>query len=50
MKRSTTTVTDQDLPTAARAVLAVGLLYPFLVGVGLLESDVRSLGAFRSVS
>ncbi|MCP5029272.1 MAG: sodium dependent phosphate transporter [Actinomycetia bacterium] len=34
-----------DLPAPARAALVVGLLYGFLVGVGLLEAGIKSLGA-----
>jgi solute carrier family 34 (sodium-dependent phosphate cotransporter) len=33
-----------DLPTGVRAVLVVVFLYGFLVGVGLLESGIASLG------
>lgn len=34
----------RELPPAARAVLVIGLLYLFLVGVGLLENGIAALG------
>ncbi|MCP3854146.1 MAG: sodium dependent phosphate transporter [Actinomycetia bacterium] len=34
-----------ELPASIRAGLVIGLLYVFLVGVGLLESGIQSMGA-----
>jgi sodium-dependent phosphate cotransporter len=38
-------VTQRRLPTWARAVLVVGLLYLFLAGVRLLEGGIKGLGS-----
>ena len=51
-----TAPTEQGLPTPARAVLVVALIYIFLVGVSMLESGIKVMGAdtqaslFESVS
>ncbi len=37
--------TRQGLPPAARALLVIGLLYLFLVGVRLLETGIKGLGS-----
>lgn len=41
---STLSRAPQPWPTVARALLVVGLLYAFLVGVSLLESGIAALG------
>lgn len=40
-----TAPTEQGLPTPARAVLVVALIYIFLVGVSMLESGIKVMGA-----
>ena len=40
-----TAPTEQGLPTPARAVLVVALIYIFLVGVSSLESGIKVMGA-----
>lgn len=53
---STQDVSRRGVPTAARALVVLGLLFLFLVGVGLLEEGINSLGSdiqeelFSSVS
>jgi sodium-dependent phosphate cotransporter len=47
---------EREMPTWARGLLVVGLLYLFLVGISLLESGIKGLGSgvqeqlFESVS
>ena len=45
-----TTTTEQGLPTPARAVLVVALIYIFLVGVSMLESGIKVMGADTQAS
>ena len=45
-----TTPTEQGLPTPARAVLVVALIYIFLVGVSMLESGIKVMGADTQAS
>jgi len=45
-----TAPTEQGLPTAARAVLVVALIYIFLVGVSMLESGIKVMGADTQAS
>ena len=39
------TASDRDLPTGARAVVVLLLVYVFLVGVSMLESGIKVMGA-----
>ena len=41
---------EQGLPTPARAVLVVALIYIFLVGVSMLESGIKVMGADTQAS
>ncbi len=45
-----TAPTEQGLPTPARAVLVVALIYIFLVGVSMLESGIKVMGADTQAS
>ena len=45
-----TATTEQGLPTPARAVLVVALIYIFLVGVSMLESGIKVMGADTQAS
>ena len=45
-----TAPTEQGLPTPARAVLVVALIYVFLVGVSMLESGIKVMGADTQAS
>jgi sodium-dependent phosphate cotransporter len=46
----TTAPTEEGLPTPARAVLVVALIYIFLVGVSMLESGIKVMGADTQAS
>ena len=46
----TTAPTEEGLPTPARAVLVVALIYVFLVGVSMLESGIKVMGADTQAS
>lgn len=45
-----TTAADRGLPTGARAVLVFTLIYVFLVGVSMLESGIKVMGADTQAS
>jgi len=45
MDQTTAPLTHREMPTGARAVLVVTLIYIFLVGVGLLEGGIKVMGA-----
>ena len=45
MDQTTAPLTPREMPTGARAVLVVTLIYIFLVGVGLLEGGIKVMGA-----
>ena len=45
MAQTTTPLASREMPTGARAVLVVTLIYIFLVGVGLLEGGIKVMGA-----
>lgn len=45
-----TAPTEEGLPTPARAVLVVALIYIFLVGVSMLESGIKVMGADTQAS
>ena len=45
-----TTTAERGLPTPARAVLVVALIYIFLVGVSMLESGIKVMGADTQAS
>ncbi|MDG1410798.1 MAG: Na/Pi symporter [Acidimicrobiales bacterium] len=45
MAQMTTPLASREMPTGARAVLVVTLIYIFLVGVGLLEGGIKVMGA-----
>ena len=46
----TTTAADRGLPTGARSVLVFALIYVFLVGVSMLESGIKVMGADTQAS
>ena len=46
----TTAPTEEGLPTPVRAVLVVALIYVFLVGVSMLESGIKVMGADTQAS
>ena len=46
----TTAPTEEGLPTPARAALVVALIYIFLVGVSILESGIKVMGADTQAS
>ena len=46
----TTAPTEEGLPTPARAALVVALIYIFLVGVSMLESGIKVMGADTQAS
>ncbi len=46
----TTAPAEEGLPTPARAVLVVALIYVFLVGVSMLESGIKVMGADTQAS
>jgi len=45
MAQTTAPLAPKEMPTGARAVLVVTLIYIFLVGVGLLEGGIKVMGA-----
>lgn len=45
MDQTTAPLAPREMPTGARAVLVVTLIYIFLVGVGLLEGGIKVMGA-----